>query len=851
MAAKIKLGLLVLLFSSTFLHLVSSQSSNIQTFFPSNPSPAFVNPPPPPPPSSPSSSPTPSPSTTHTKRSDIVKAVIATAASCFALSGLLCFAFLRYSAKKESKRKPGENPFSKGRSRFERLRPRSNLNGVIVDENGLDAIYWRESQGENQRRCPNCHGSVTEPSSERRGDEGGDRDDRRWRRRRTSGSADSNSTVSEAGGGSPHSPISVVVVESAADSRLDGPSLPRRSASSTPQPETAEVAAVVAVSSVASQQQSPPLPPLPPPPGTSNQPPPPPPPHPALAATPPPPPSAAPPAPPPPPRTGAPPPPPPPKGPGAPPPPPPPMGAKGPPAPPPPRPPSGNKNVPPGMPPPPPPRGGGASTRPPPPQMGAGGDAAQKKMKPLHWDKMNPANANHSMVWDRITDGSFKVDEGIMEALFGTLATNRKTPQSGSNASSSAAAVEAQISLLDSRKSQNIAIVLRSLAVSRQDILDTLLDGHGSLAPDILEKLSHIAPTKDEEKIIREFSGNPARLADAENFLFQLLRDVPSPFARINALVFKSNYASDISIVKKNLQTLESACKELRTRGLFLKLLEAVLKAGNRMNAGTARGNAQAFNLTALRKLSDVKSSDGSTTLLHFIVEEVVRTEGKRCVVNRDYSMKGFGGGATSQPQAGGKEERENEYMKLGLPVVGGLSAEFANVKKAALIDYDALVGTCGVLGGRISEIKKLLDSCGDDGFAREMRAFVAAAEEELAAVREQQVQVLELVKRTTEYYHAGATKDRDSQALQLFIIVKDFLGMVDQACVDIAKNLQQKKPPPPPPREAVKRTGSDSSAEGSSTGKRMTRRITARFPNLPTNFMSEHSNSDSSSDEE
>ena len=63
-----------------------------------------------------------------------------------------------------------------------------------------------------------------------------------------------------------------------------------------------------------------------------------------------------------------------------------------------------------------------------------------------------------------------------------------------------------------------------------------------------------------------------------------------------------------------------------------MKLLEAILKARNRMNAGTARGNAHACNLTALLKLSvsDVKSVDGKTTLLNFVVEEVVRPEGKR-----------------------------------------------------------------------------------------------------------------------------------------------------------------------------------------------------------------------------
>lgn len=471
----------------------------------------------------------------------------------------------------------------------------------------------------------------------------------------------------------------------------------------------------------------------------------------------------------------------------------------------------------------------------------------------MHWDKVNPANADHSMVWDKINGGSFRVDEGIMEALFGTLAS-RKTARESDNpsrpfpSSTTSAGTAAQICLLDSRKSQNIAIVLRSLALSRQDILDALLEGRG-LSIDTLEKLSRLAPTKEEEDMIRDFSGNPSKLADAESFLFHLLRAVPSPFARLDAMLFRSNYGPEVAHLKQSLQTLEVACKELKNRGLFWKLLEAVLKAGNRMNAGTARGNAQAFNLKALCKLSDVKSTDGRTTLLHFVVEEVVRAEGKRCVVNRNQSRRlsarsmnridegsSYSGEATSL-QAGTREEREKEYMKLGLPIVGGLSEEFADVKKAAGIDHDALVATCSSLGARVKEIRLFLESCSSGGFVQEMREFTEAAEDELSVLRGEQVRVMELVTSTTEYYQPGASKDKGAHPLQLFMIVRDFLAMVDKTCVDIARNQQKKKLPPPP-------GAAPASPERG-------RRATARFPNLPAHFMSDNSKSSSSSDEE
>lgn len=476
------------------------------------------------------------------------------------------------------------------------------------------------------------------------------------------------------------------------------------------------------------------------------------------------------------------------------------------------------------------------------------------------------------------------MDEGIIEALFGTAAANRKPKSAESKNSGESSAslgrsdTPEQIFLLEPRKSHNISIILKSLTVGRDEIIDALRDGQTELSTEVLEKLSRLSISKEEESTILKFSGNPDRLASAEAFLLRLLLDVPNPFARVNALLFKVNYGAEVTQLKQSLRTLEMASQELRTKGLFFKLLEAVLKAGNRMNAGTARGNAQAFNLTALRKLTDVKSTDGSTTLLHFVVEEVVRSEGKRLAINRNYSLRrsgslaksGHEGGSSSACQGPSREERQNEYMNLGLPIVGGLSTEFANVKKAAVVDYDSVVSECSILGSRLTDIKRLLETCGDDGFARGLRGFVKAAEQELSALRGEQEKVLDLVQRTTEYYHAGATKDKKAHPLQLFIVVRDFLGMVDQACVDIRRKFQQKKPPPsssqpttsPPPAAAAAVVPAVSEAKEATDGQAAPaqkppeeadsrrKRVMPRFPNLPAHFMKDDE-SDSSSDEE
>ncbi|KAA8533074.1 hypothetical protein F0562_033393 [Nyssa sinensis] len=465
----------------------------------------------------------------------------------------------------------------------------------------------------------------------------------------------------------------------------------------------------------------------------------------------------------------------------------------------------------------------------------------QVKLKPLHWDKVNP-NVDHSMVWHKIDDGSFRFDADLMEALFGYVATNPKSPQRNNNSpgpNGGRSSPRSQIFILDARKSQNTAIVLRSLAISHNEIIDALMESQG-LNADTLEKLTKIAPTKEEESNILAFEGDPTRLADAESFLYHLLKAVPSAFTFFNAMLFRSDYDSEILHLKEFIQTLKMGCKELRTCGLFLKLLEAILKAGNRMNAGTSRGNAQAFNLTALRKLSDVKSIDGKTTLLHFVMEEIVRSEGKRCVINRNRSLSRNSSRSSNSSKMNSdnsisEEEKENEYIMLGLPVVGGLSVGFCNLKKAATIDYEAFAQMCSGLTARAAEIRQLLAKCAvsGGGFVREMKGFLEAAEEELRVVKEEQTKVMALVKRTTEYYQPGASKDKGANPLQLFVIVKDFLGMVDQVCIDIARNLQKRK--------------TATASVKSSSAKSPASRISVKFPKLPANFMSDKSKSTSS----
>ncbi|KAK4788097.1 hypothetical protein SAY86_019416 [Trapa natans] len=427
----------------------------------------------------------------------------------------------------------------------------------------------------------------------------------------------------------------------------------------------------------------------------------------------------------------------------------------------------------------------------------------------------------------KIGGGSLKDSGDLMEALFGYVARKTSQPNGSSGVGNlSLAHQPAQIFILNTQKSQYIAGVLKSLSVSRKDIIEALMEGQG-LVSDTLEKLHMIAPTTEEESQILAFKGDPTRLADAESFFFHILKVIPSAFTRFSAMLFRLSYESEILRVRESMAAMELSCRELRAGGIFMKLLEAIAKAGNRINGGHGGGNSpRTFSINNLKKLSDVKSSDGKTTLLYFIVEEMVRSEGRKCAANRSRGI----GMSSKDPSL--NYDTEKEHTMLGLPIVGGLSARFSSLKAAASIDYESFAGSCGVLQSRVSEIRQLTRRCEADGggFVREMREFLESAEAEIASLRKDQMGAMELLKATAESFQARDSKEKGHSPMKLFVIIRDFLEMVDQVCIKIARDVQKMKPAAAAPSQPSSKK-------------------TMKFPRLPPDFFSDSKYDESDGD--
>ena len=82
------------------------------------------------------------------------------------------------------------------------------------------------------------------------------------------------------------------------------------------------------------------------------------------------------------------------------------------------------------------------------------------------------------------------------------------------------------------------------------------------LGPELLETLVKMAPTKEEEIKLREYDGDASKLGSAERFLKAVL-DIPFAFKRVEAMLYRANFDTEVKYLRKSFQTLEVCIKRV------------------------------------------------------------------------------------------------------------------------------------------------------------------------------------------------------------------------------------------------------------------------------------------------
>ncbi|BAT02413.1 Os07g0588200, partial [Oryza sativa Japonica Group] len=153
--------------------------------------------------------------------------------------------------------------------------------------------------------------------------------------------------------------------------------------------------------------------------------------------------------------------------------------------------------------------------------------------------------------------------------------------------------------------------------------------------------------------------------------------------------------------------------------------------------------------------------TDGRTTLLHFVVKEIIRSEG----FDSDQSAV--------NPGSGSKEQ----FKRDGLKLLAGLSSELSNVKRAATLEMDTLSGNILRLEADLEKVKLVLqlkETCSDQGasenFFQAMVVFLRRAEAEIKNMK------------TAEEPHP----------LRIFVVVDEFLLILDRVCRDVGRTPER-----------------------------------------------------------
>ncbi|XP_010453534.1 PREDICTED: formin-like protein 10 [Camelina sativa] len=354
------------------------------------------------------------------------------------------------------------------------------------------------------------------------------------------------------------------------------------------------------------------------------------------------------------------------------------------------------------------------------------------KLKPLPWDRVRPSS-RRTTTWDRL-------------------------PYNSSNANPKQRSLSCDLPMLNQeskvlgpRKSQNVATLLTTLKLTTNDVCQALRDGHyDALGVELLDSLARVVPSEEEERKLISYSDDSVvKLSPSERFLKELL-NVPFVFKRVDALLSVVSFDSNVKDLKGSLRVLQAACEALRNSRMLVRLVGAVLETGIKS------GNAHAFKLEALLELVDIKSLDGRTSILHSVVQNITESEGIK-----------------------------------GLNVVRNLSSVLEDVKKSADLDYGVLRSDVAKLYQGVQKVNEVLLLCEETRhneehhwlkFKESMTRFLETAAEEIKKIEREEGSTLFAVKKITEYFHVDSAKE-EAQLLKVFVIVRDFLNILDGVC--------------------------------------------------------------------
>lgn len=230
--------------------------------------------------------------------------------------------------------------------------------------------------------------------------------------------------------------------------------------------------------------------------------------------------------------------------------------------------------------------------------------------------------------------------------------------------------------------------------------------------------------------------------------------------------------------------------------------------------------------MDTLLKLADVKAVDNKTTLLHFVIQEIDKLESAQLArlagtdvspprsVNTPSSPTLSNFSATMEAamatETAQKSNADSEAKRMGMGKVMRLPQELSMVSKAGGLDLNVLQQSVQKLvkGSQVikTQVREGMYTAPESGssvgrrsidltrdiFQQTVASFIEEADADVTSVQQELAEVLLAVKQVNMYFYGNEAPKNDSEPLKVFVVVRQFLIMLDKACKDVVRDNAQ-----------------------------------------------------------
>ncbi|CAI5744092.1 unnamed protein product [Peronospora destructor] len=255
--------------------------------------------------------------------------------------------------------------------------------------------------------------------------------------------------------------------------------------------------------------------------------------------------------------------------------------------------------------------------------------------KKLHWEgKKNGTRRDSLWGSDAMEEAKEQVQiseesRAMLEKLFVKDLSDSKKRNASAKSEGAAVATKkkAMVQLIDSKKSQNIAITLARVKLTYSELKREILTMNATvLSCSQMRSLMDMWPDRKEMEAIMSFKGDVETIGTAEQFLVEV-RNVPRFQEKLACLVFKQEFPSRVHELRESLDLVTRGVYQVCSSAELRQLFIYILQIGNLLNFGgdDEQQGVDAFSLGSLVKFSQTKAFVGGTTFLQYVVQSIER----------------------------------------------------------------------------------------------------------------------------------------------------------------------------------------------------------------------------------